>query len=148
MQPVPPPNGQLQAITAERAEVLLPDGACDRFQDPWTLLASCDAERPAKLDSVLTYVTISEPSTERLHEQWSRCRSWVGLVVDALKVPVLLVQHAPHRQANPNPPHIHALLMGPRRMTSLGWCAPVPDLMRDGGRDVLLDNWQQHIERW
>lgn len=149
LQPVPAADGNPLGITAERAEVLLPQKADDRFLDPWQLLRSCDEERPDKLSSLLAYVTISEPSTERLHEQWSRGHSWARRhIVDKYDAPVLLVQHAPHRQANPNPPHLHCQILGPRRLTSLGWSAPVTNLCHDRGRAILLATWQEHCRTY
>lgn len=146
LRPVVPAGNDDEAITAARAEVLLPTGADDRFADPWTVLRSCDQRRPPGLNTVLTYVTISEPNTARLHEQWARSHEWARRdIVDRYGTPVLMVQHAPHHMASRNPPHLHLLILGPRRLTSLGWADKVPDLSHDRGRDLLLRSWRTHV---
>jgi hypothetical protein len=123
-----PPDTPPWTLTAARAEVLLPPGADDRLSDPRILMETVDAELPVKAKALLAYLTFTFP-TARLHEQYELVRAFTRrLIVDPFEVAALLVQHAPHRAGSASPPHVHALLAGPRRLTPLGfgeWVTPL-----------------------
>ncbi len=136
LQPVPPPPDAPGAVTAARAEVLLPNDADDRFACADVFLAAHDAERPAAKAVLLAYVTITYP-TSRLHVQYEAVRQIMQGIVRAHGVAILLVQHAPHRAANAKAPHIHALIG--RRITSLGLSTFVPAFCGDKGRDLIVE---------
>ncbi|WP_375429472.1 hypothetical protein [uncultured Sphingomonas sp.] len=136
LQPVPPPADAPWAVTAARAEVLLPDDADDRFACPKVLMEAHDAEQPADKPVVLSYVTITWP-TSRLHRMYEIVRAvMLDTLVRDLGVAVLLVQHAPHRAASSNLPHVHALIG--RRVTSLGLASFAAPLCGDKGRDLIV----------
>ena len=136
LQPVPPPPDAPEAVTAARAEVLLPDEADDRFACPNVFLSAHDAERPAEKAVLLTYVTITY-STSRLHIQFETVREIMLGIVRAHGAAMLLVQHAPNRAGSANLPHVHALIG--RRITSLGLSTFVPAFCGDKGRDVIVN---------
>jgi hypothetical protein len=139
LAPVPTPDGEPWAVTAARAEVLLPPGADDRYAEPQVLMEAVDVERPADKPVLLTYVTITFP-TARLHEQYELVRGFLVTQTRALGCPVLLVQHAPHRQGSSNPSHCHCLYV-PRRLSTLGLAAWVPPLCSDKGRQLIVDGF-------
>lgn len=133
-------------VTAARAEVLLPDDADDRWASPSVLMEALDAERPAHLPVLLTYVTITCP-TARLHAQYELVRAFAHHeLVRGLGVPVLLVQHAPNRAASANDPHVH-LLIG-RRVTSLGLAEVAAPLGGDKGRDLISERFAAFRAGW
>jgi hypothetical protein len=136
LQPVPPPPGTPDALTAARAEVLLPGEADDRFACPDVFLEAHDIERPAAKAVLLAYVTITYP-TSRLHVQYEAVREIMQGIVRAHGVAILLVQHAPHRAASAKAPHVHALIG--RRITSLGLSTFVPAFCGDKGRDLVVE---------
>ena len=123
-----PPGTPPWTLTAARAEVLLPPGADDRLSVPRILMETIDAELPVKAKALLAYLTFTFP-TPRLHEQYELVRDFTRrFIVDAFEVAALLVQHAPHRAGSANPPHVHVLITGPRRLTPLGfgeWVTPL-----------------------
>jgi len=126
-------------LTAARAEVLLPPRADDRLSDPRTLMEMVDAELPANAKALLAYLTFTF-ETERLHVAWEEVRRFLKrYIVDGFEVATLLIQHAPHRAASPKLPHLHALIAGPRRATSLGLGAFVPQLAGDKTHALIRD---------
>lgn len=125
------------AITAVRAEVLLPEGADDRYASPRTLLEAVDEPGVAPKAALLAYATITWP-TQRLHEQYEAVRDVLGEIVRRFGCPALLVQHAPHLARSDNPHHCHCLVV-PQRLTSLGWARLVPTLGGDKGRQLFVD---------
>ena len=145
IQPVPSHDGNPWAVTAVRAEVLLPAGADDRYADPQLLMAQADALATSPTDARLGYVTFTW-MPQRLHEQWSEIRAFcVEQIVgpgsgDALGCPVLLVQHAPHRQRRSTLPHCHLLIV-PHRLNQLGWSSPCGRLVGDKGRKTVVERF-------
>ena len=142
LQPVPSSSGDPWAVTAARAEVLLPGDADDRFACPRVLMEALDAERPPDKPVLLAYATITWPAL-RLHQQYKLVRAvLLNKLVRDLGVAVLLVQHAPHRAASSNPPHVHALMT--RTITSLGLAGFAAPLCGDKGRDLIVDAFAAH----
>lgn len=145
VQPVPADSGDPWAVTAVRAEVLLPPGADDRYAEPELLMTQADALAALPTDARLCYVTFTW-MPQRLHEQWSEIRAFcVEQIVgpgsgDALGCPVLLVQHAPHRQRRSTPPHCHLMIV-PHRLNQLGWSSPCGQLVGDKGRKTVIDRF-------
>ena len=134
--------------TAARTEVLLPPGACDRFLDPKTLMETADADRPAKINALLSYFTFSF-DCDRLHEAYELVRTFMReCIVDPFGVAALLVQHAPHRAGSRNQPHVHAKIPGPRRLTSLGFGEPITEFMNDKAHPMIRDAFLQFQADW
>lgn len=146
LQPISPPGQDPWAITAARAEVLLPAGADDRFAFPQELMKEIDAPEDEPKPALLAYATFTWPA-ERLHSQYELVRGYLCTVVRELACPVLLVQHAPNRRRSDNPPHCHALL-GVRKLTSLGQCGPIPLLCGDKGRQHIVDSFAAFRAGW
>jgi hypothetical protein len=135
-------------VTAARAEVLLPAQADDRFSDPRVLMEAIDAELPAQARSLLAYLTFTF-ETERLHTFWEEVRQFLKVhVVDAFQVAVLCIQHAPNRAGHAGVPHIHALIAGPRRVTSLGLAEWVPQLAGDKAHALIRDRFRDFHAAW
>lgn len=125
-------------ITAARAEVLLPAHAVDSMSDPRTLMEMVDAELPAVGKALLAYLTFTF-DTLRLHIAWEDVRRFIiSTIVKPYAVPVLLIQHAPHRAGSTSTPHIHALVV-PRRVTPLGLSEWVTALIGDKAHALIRD---------
>jgi hypothetical protein len=130
--------------TAAWTEVLLPAPACDRFSDPETLMRAVDLERPAKVNALLSYFTVTYP-VARLHVMLDEVRGFVREhIVEAFDVAALIVLHDPGRAASANLPHVHVLVV-PRRLTSIGLAEQVGALTTDKAhpliRDLFLTHW-------
>lgn len=130
IQVVPSTDGDDWAVTAHRAEVLLPRGADDRFYCLRTLFEAIDAEHPVDGKALLTYVTLTW-RPERLHAQWELGRRLALELVREHEVAVLAVQHVPGKVARSNDPHVHLAIAGPRTLGSLGFGPYVTALMGD-----------------
>ena len=100
-------------------------------------MQTVDAELPVKAKALLAYFTFTFP-TPRLHEQYEVVRKFTRrLIVDSFEVAALLVQHAPHRAGSASPPHVHVLIAGPRRLTSLGFGEWVTPLANDKAHSLV-----------
>ncbi len=127
-------------LSAARAEVLLPADADDRMGDPRTLMERVDADLPANGKALLAYATFTFDTT-RLHTAWEEVRCFIrSFVVEPHDAATLLVQHAPHRAASANPPHVHALIV-PRRVTPLGLAEWVSALIGDKAHALIRDSF-------
>ena len=146
-----PPGTRPWTLTAARADVLLPPGADDRLAEPRVLMEAVDAALPHDGKALLAYLTFTF-ACERLHHQWELVRTFVQRhLVEPFEVGALLVQHAPGRAGFGSAPHVHAILAGPRRLTSLGFGEWWPELMGDKAhpliRDAFLEvqaSWSEH----
>jgi hypothetical protein len=130
------------AITALRAEVIVPSDADDVYADPHLLGRLIDhaAARDKPTAALLGYWTVSEPDVAHLHQQWRRGRAIVEGLVDRFDVPMLVVQHAPSLAGNGNPPHLH-VLAATRKLTVRGFSTSVTALIGDKARDVFVRAW-------
>ncbi|RYG17148.1 hypothetical protein EON82_24200 [bacterium] len=142
LQPVPAATEHV-FVTAERAEVILPDGADDRFADPMVLAEEVDRAAVPGKPALLCYVTLYYPDVVRLHHAWSDARSFAAVLADRFDVATITALHAPHRAGSANPVHAH-LLVAPRRLTALGlgqyehmFCFP-------RGQRELARMWDEH----
>lgn len=142
LQPVPPVDGG-SAITAERAEVVLPADADDRFADPFVLAAEVDRMAVTGKPALLCYVTLYFPDAVRLHRAWTEARSFAEVLAEREKVATIVALHAPHRKGSANPVHAHLCII-PRALNSLGlgryqhlFCFP-------RGQKQLAALWEAH----
>lgn len=134
--------------TAARAEVLLPPGADDRLAEPRVLMEAVDAALPHDGKALLAYLTFTFPCG-RLHHQWELVRSFVRRdLVELFEAAVLLIQHVPGRAGFPTDPHVHALLAGPRRLTSLGFGEWLPALMEDEAHLLVRNAFHAFQRCW
>lgn len=106
---VPSPDSPW-AITAARAEVLLPAGADDRFSCPRTLMEDADRLATQPTDPLLAYVTVTW-MPGRLHEMYEEIRAFALEEIVSLDCPVLLVLHAPHLKLSSALPHCHLCIV-------------------------------------
>lgn len=136
------PDTPTWTSTAAWSEVLLPPSACDRFSDPATLMQAVDAERPAKVNALLSYFTFTYPA-ERLHVMREEVRAFVQKeIVERYEVAALLVLHDPARAASANLPHIHGLVV-PRRLTSR-FAEQVGALVTDKAHPLIRNAFLAH----
>lgn len=124
----------LEAITAERWEVLLPAGAADELIEPEKLCAAYHVKKGAQIQHLAGVVSIrfpgadQRPPTMRLHECWELGRSFGRYISSTLEVAVVAVLHVPGRSWGLGPPHIH--LVCPSRVVrpATGFSAFVREL--------------------
>ncbi len=151
VQPVAP-DGDSAAVpwkvTAARARPLLPKDADDRFEDPRLLCQEVDACAVESEQALLTYVTIAFPDARRLHEVWESARAFArAQFVHKRRLPVVLIQHAPHRAGSSNAVHCHLLIV-PRVLDGLGLRGFEQDLCCDRGQQIIHAEWLAHKARW
>ena len=142
LQPVPPPPPEPDAITAERVDVILPEGAEDQFARPLPFLKGCDEMQVNP--GILVYLTIPTPDVNRMHHAWEKGRAFARILGDERGLATLLIQHAPGRISSPNQPHLHFLVC-PRKTAKAGLVFGALDnelLYNDGAR-VLAERWAE-----
>lgn len=142
LQPVPPVIGG-PLITAERAEVLLPADADDRFGDPFVLAAEVDRMAVAGKPALLCYVTLYYPQATRLHHAWHDARSFAERLADDHEVATIVALHAPHRAGSSNPVHAHLLIV-PRVLNALGLGKYQHLFCFARGQKELARLWDEH----
>ena len=139
IMPAAPAGTPVWQATAHRVEVLLPAFAEDALLDPETLVKRAEAEQPENPRGLATYITLTS-NPERLHRQYEICREVARRIVDRLEGALILVQHVPARAASANPPHLHIIVPGPRRLTRFSsFGSFVSELSSDAGRDLIID---------
>ena len=145
LQPVQPPPTEPDAITAERVDVILPEGAEDQFATSLPFLEGCDETQvnPA----ILVYLTIPTPDVDRMHHAWEKGRAFARILADERGLATLLIQHAPGRISSPNQPHLH-LLICPRRTAKAGlrYGGLDNELLYNDGARVLVERWAEFTE--
>ena len=142
LQPVPPPPTEPDAITAERVDVILPDGAEDQFARPFPFLEGCDEMQVNP--GILVYLTIPTPDVNRMHHAWEKGRAFARILADERGLATLLIQHAPGRISSPNQPHLHFLVC-PRKTAKAGldFGALDNELLYNDGARVLAERWAE-----
>ena len=131
-----------QAITAARADVVLPRHAEDALADPFEFLAGCD---DLTLDpAILVYLSIAFPEAVRLHHAWEQARLFARKLADERDVASLVILHAPGLVSSPNPPHAHFLICPRTGSSPLGlkFGGLDRELICDKGADVLNKCWR------
>ena len=145
LQPVPSVAGG-SSITAERAEVVLPADADDRFADPFVLASEVDRMAVAGKPALLCYVTLYFPGATRLHRAWSDARSFAETLADQHEVATIVALHAPHRSGSANPVHAHLLIV-PRVLNALGLGKYQHLFCFARGQKQLAQLWNDHRTR-
>lgn len=142
LQPVPPTDG-VTMITAERAEVVLPRDADDRFTDPFALALEVDRMAVAGKPALLCYVTLYFPTASRLHQVWGEARSFAELLAEQHQVAAIVALHAPYRSGSSNPIHAHLLIV-PRMLSALGLGRYQHMFCFSRGQKELARLWAEH----
>lgn len=129
--------------TAQRVDILLPEGSSDLMSAPAALLQSFeDFAGPGQKD-LLLHIKLQCPPSDRLHVFWERARRFArARFVEDEKLPVILVLHVPAARAScqePGAPHVHMLVLA-RQLNELGWGATTK-LARDEARFDLAAAW-------
>ena len=145
LQPVQPPPTEPDGITAERVDVILPDGAEDQFARSLPFLEGCDEMQVNP--GILVYLTIPTPDVDRMHHAWEKGRAFARILADERGLATLLIQHAPGRISSPNQPHLH-LLICPRRTAKAGlrYGGLDNELLYNDGARVLVERWAEFTE--
>lgn len=145
LQPVQPPPTEPDAITAERVDVILPEGAEDQFATSLPFLEGCDEMQvnPA----ILVYLTIPTPDVDRMHHAWEKGRAFARILADERGLATLLIQHSPGRVSSLNHPHLH-LLICPRKTAKAGlrYGGLDNELLYNDGARVLVERWAEFTE--
>ena len=145
LQPVQPPPTEPDGITAERVDVILPDGAEDQFVKPLPFLEGCDEMQVNP--GILVYLTIPTPDVDRMHHAWEKGRAFARILADERGLATLLIQHSPGRVSSLNHPHLH-LLICPRKTAKAGlrYGGLDNELLYNDGARVLVERWAEFIE--
>ena len=145
LQPVQPPPTEPDGITAERVDVILPDGAEDQFVKPLPFLEGCDEMQVNP--GILVYLTIPTPDVDRMHHAWEKGRAFARILADERGLATLLIQHSPGRVSSLNHPHLH-LLICPRKTAKAGlrYGGLDNELLYNDGACVLAERWAEFIE--
>lgn len=145
LQPVQPPPTEPDGITAERVDVILPDGAEDQFAKPLPFLEGCDEMQVNP--SILVYLTIPTPDVDRMHHAWEKGRAFARILADERGLATLLIQHSPGRVSSLNHPHLH-LLICPRKTAKAGlrYGGLDNELLYNDGARVLVERWTEFTE--
>ena len=145
LQPVPPSASDSDAITAERADVILPHGAEDQFASPLAFLRACDEMQVDP--GIIVYLTIPTPDADRLHQSWETGRAFAKMLAEERGLATLLIQHVPGRVSSSNDPHLH-LLICPRTASKFGLsCGGLDrELIHDSGARILADRWEEFVD--
>jgi len=145
LQPVQPPPTEPDGITAERVDVILPDGAEDQFARPLPFLEGCDEMQVNP--GILVYLTIPTPDVDRMHHAWEKGRAFARILADERGLATLLIQHSPGRVSSLNHPHLH-LLICPRKTAKAGlrYGGLDNELLYNDGARVLVERWAEFTE--
>jgi len=145
LQPVQPPPTEPDGITAERVDVILPDGAEDQFARSLPFLEGCDEMQVNP--GILVYLTIPTPDVDRMHHAWEKGRAFARILADERGLATLLIQHSPGRVSSLNHPHLH-LLICPRRTAKAGlrYGGLDNELLYNDGARVLVERWAEFTE--
>ncbi|WP_341859304.1 hypothetical protein WKH79_00745 [Qipengyuania sp. GPGPB31] len=145
LQPVQPPPTEPDGITAERVDVILPDGAEDQFAKPLPFLEGCDETQVNP--GILVYLTIPTPDVDRMHHAWEKGRAFARILADERGLATLLIQHSPGRVSSLNHPHLH-LLICPRKTAKAGlrYGGLDNELLYNDGARVLVERWAEFTE--
>jgi|TARA_Y100001001_G_scaffold162862_1_gene190491 hypothetical protein len=145
LQPVQPPPTEPDGITAERVDVILPDGAEDQFARSLPFLEGCDEMQVNP--GILVYLTIPTPDVDRMHHAWEKGRAFARILADERGLATLLIQHSPGRVSSLNHPHLH-LLICPRKTAKAGlrYGGLDNELLYNDGARVLVERWAEFTE--
>ena len=145
LQPVQPPPTEPDGITAERVDVILPDGAEDQFARSLPFLEGCDEMQVNP--GILVYLTIPTPDVDRMHHAWEKGRAFARILADERGLATLLIQHSPGRVSSLNHPHLH-LLICPRKTAKAGlrYGGLDNELLYNDGARVLVERWTEFTE--
>ena len=145
LQPVPPFGSDPDAITAERADVILPREAEDQFTSSIAFLRACDEMQVDP--GIIVYLTIPTPDADRLHQSWEAGRGFAKILAEERGLATLLIQHVPGRVSSSNAPHLH-LLICPRTASKFGLsCGGLDrELLHDSGARILAERWAEFVD--
>jgi len=145
LQPVPPSGSDPDAITAERADVILPREAEDHFMSPIAFLRACDEMQVDP--GIIVYLTIPTADADRLHQSWEVGRGFAKVLAEERGLATLLIQHVPGRVSSSNDPHLH-LLICPRTSSKLGlrYGGLDREILHDSGARILSGRWAEFVD--
>lgn len=137
-----PAGAQSDVDTAAKIEALLPGEAPQDYADVDFLIRHYEASLPVDETIGFIQATIRFGDSANLHQPYEVARAWLkSFYVEAQRVPVLLILHAPHLAGSSADGHVHALVL-PRRLSRLGWTGGALDLGSDGAAIKARLAWE------
>ncbi len=127
--------------TARRIDVLLPQGAPDRFLSPATLIKDFIANVGGQLDLLITMKMAINPDRP-LHEGFERCRAFArDVMANDHGLATIVILHDPVmlRTRRPRLPHLHVLAPASRLVCG-DWRDPSP-MGTDDGATEFRKHW-------
>lgn len=136
------------AVTAARAEPLLPLDAQADYIELRHLLERYDATMPMNETHAFVQVTLHFPEARNMHGPFEEARAFaMEYFVWERRLAVILVLHAPGLAASAS--HLHAHLLIPlRRLGPLGWGEVERHLPNDRGRAEVHVAWLAFRAEW
>jgi len=148
MQPIAPredPASSPWMATAERVDVVLPEGTDDGLADPEALLNGMDHYAVQHEKALLVYLTLPLRDGERLHTGWERCRDFARLIARERGLASVVILHAPGRVGAPNAAHCHLLIVPRTCRQGLKYGVYDDDMTRDQGQALVETMWNRHL---
>lgn len=147
-QPKPGSDGDPDAVTAARADPLIPLDAQADYMDVRHLLDRYDATLPMDETHAFVQVTLHFPDAVNMHGPWEEVRAFaMDHFVLERRLAVIMVLHAPSLAASGSKLHAH-LLIPLRRLGALGWGEVERHLPNDRGRAEVHAAWMRFRTDW
>ncbi|MEN3972147.1 hypothetical protein WJS89_05645 [Sphingomicrobium sp. XHP0235] len=129
---------------AARMEVLLPPDAPEEYVDIDRLVQRYEEALPSDASTAIAQVTLHFPDAPNLHSKYEESRAWVREhFVLGMRLPVILVLHAPYLVGSDVPGHVHALVLT-AKLSRFGWIGIDEKVSSDAGRKAALRSWKQY----
>ncbi|MFN3727747.1 MAG: hypothetical protein ACK4SZ_15750 [Allosphingosinicella sp.] len=149
-QPKPGTDDDPDAVTAARADPLIPLDAQADYMDVRHLLERFDATMPAHETHAFVQVTLHFPEAVNMHAPWEEARAFAMdhfVLNPERRLAVVMAMHAPNLAASGSHLHVH-LLIPLRRLGPLGWGEVERHLPNDRGRQETHAAWLAFRAGW
>ncbi|WP_343345893.1 hypothetical protein WJT74_01200 [Sphingomicrobium sp. XHP0239] len=138
-----PAAAEASSDTAARVEILLPTDAPEEYADVDRLVRRYEEWLPEGEPTGFAQVTIRFPNAPNLHGPYEECRAWLrDHYVVGMRVPIILILHAPYLVGSDAPGHVHALILA-GRLSRFGWMTVDRIVASDEGRNVAISSWSK-----
>ena len=147
-RPKPGPDDDVAAVTAARADALIPLDAQSDYMDVRHLVERYDATLPMNETHAFVQVTLHFPNAVNMHGPWEEARAFaMDYFVRERRLAAIAVLHAPNLAGSASNLHVH-LLIPLRRLGPLGWGEMERHLPNDRGRAEVHTAWIAFRAEW